>query len=210
MVAGGRAASIPRRDRRAERREATRAEILVAAWGLVHERGLAELSLRDLGERVGMRAQSLYSYFESKHAIYDAMFEEGNRELLRRMEAARDSGADAEDRFRRAASTMIDFALEDPERSQLLFLRSLPGFQPSPAAYEPAVQVLQIARDGLAELGVTRPELLDLWTASVSGLTQQQLADEPGGHRWRKLLDDLIDMYLAFARPPAPRKRGTR
>ena len=31
-----------------------------------------------------MRAQSLYSYFPSKHAIYDAMFAQGNRELLDR------------------------------------------------------------------------------------------------------------------------------
>ena len=40
--------------------------------------------MRDLGARVGMRAQSLYSYFPSKHAIFDAMFAEANRELLRR------------------------------------------------------------------------------------------------------------------------------
>ena len=37
-------------------------------------KGLAEFTLRDLAERVGMRAPSLYTHFESKHAIYDAMF----------------------------------------------------------------------------------------------------------------------------------------
>ena len=34
--------------------------------------------------RVGMRAPSLYSYFDSKHAIYDAMFLQGNLDLLAR------------------------------------------------------------------------------------------------------------------------------
>jgi AcrR family transcriptional regulator len=64
------------------RREATKAEILDAAWDLVGEQGLAALSLRDLAARVGMRAPSLYQYFDSKHAIYDAMFGQGAREAL--------------------------------------------------------------------------------------------------------------------------------
>jgi AcrR family transcriptional regulator len=65
---------IPKRDRIAERREATRAEILEAAWQLAQEKGLVEFTLRDLAERVGMRAPSLYTHFASKNAIYDAMF----------------------------------------------------------------------------------------------------------------------------------------
>ena len=70
------------RDRRAERFEATRREILDVAWELVRADGLGALSMRDLGARVGLRAQSLYVYFPSKHAIYDAMFADANRELL--------------------------------------------------------------------------------------------------------------------------------
>ena len=72
----------PAPDRRTQRREATKAEILDAAWALVREHGLAALSLRDLAARVGMRAPSLYQYFASKHAIYDAMFEQGTRQAL--------------------------------------------------------------------------------------------------------------------------------
>src|SRR5207253_10226190 len=75
----------PLRDRRAERYTATRREILDAAWELVRAGGLASLTMRDLGTRVGMRAQSLYAYFPSKYAICDAMFDESNRELLRRL-----------------------------------------------------------------------------------------------------------------------------
>ena len=43
--------------------------------------------MRDLGEAVGMRAQSVYSYFPSKDAIYDAMFRQGYEEFLAWMAA---------------------------------------------------------------------------------------------------------------------------
>jgi AcrR family transcriptional regulator len=190
----------PIRDRKAERRSVTRAEILAAAWDIAHEEGLSELSLRELGVRVGMRAQSLYSYFDSKHAIYDAMFRAANEELLLRMQAVSAMDGSPDDRFRRRTRAFIDFATADPARAQLLFVRSLPGFEPTPEAYAPAVQVLDLARDALGAMGVTDNELVDIWTATVSGLIQQQLANDPGGDRWVRLLDDVIEMYLAFAR----------
>ena len=34
-----------------------------------------------------MRQPSLYEYFDSKHALYDAMFADGNRQLLERLDA---------------------------------------------------------------------------------------------------------------------------
>ena len=75
----------PARDRRAERRDSTRAEILEAAWELCRTQGLAGLSLRDVARKIGMRPPSLYWYFDSKQAIYDAMFAQGNRQLLERL-----------------------------------------------------------------------------------------------------------------------------
>ena len=45
-----------------------------AAWEFAGQKGIAEFTLRDLAERVGMRRPSLYTHFASKNAIYDAMF----------------------------------------------------------------------------------------------------------------------------------------
>src|SRR6478736_1437306 len=64
----------PNRDRVAERRAATRQEIIDAAWDVARELGLAQLTLRDIAGRVGMKAPSLYSHVDSKNGIYDAMF----------------------------------------------------------------------------------------------------------------------------------------
>ena len=57
-----------------KRRESARQEILAAAWEAAHEHGLGALTLRDVAARVGMRAPSLYWHFDSKTALYDAMF----------------------------------------------------------------------------------------------------------------------------------------
>jgi len=185
----------PMRDRRAERREATRAEILDAAWELVRAEGLAALSLRDLARKVGMQAPSLYGYFDSKHAIYDAMFLQGNLELLARYEAL-PSIDDPVQEFRASAQMFVGFTVEDPARAQLMFMRSIPGFEPSAESYEVAVRIVELSRKRFKNLGVTRAEEFDLWTALISGLSFQQIANEPGTERWVRLVDEAVDMFL--------------
>src|ERR1700712_1526999 len=79
-------------DRRAERHHATRTRILDAAWVLARARGLAGWSLRDIADEVGMRTPSLYVYFDSKNALYDAMFADGYAALMARIEATSRQG----------------------------------------------------------------------------------------------------------------------
>ena len=54
---------LPKRNRLAERREATRLEILDAAWETARRDSLAGLTLREVAEHVGMQPSSLYSHF---------------------------------------------------------------------------------------------------------------------------------------------------
>ena len=186
----------PTRDRRAERREATRAEILEAARELMRENGVAGLSLRDLGQKVGMRAQSLYSYFDSKDALYDALFAEGFRQYLDVRRAIPPTGDPRSD-FRAVCRLYLDFCLEDPARYQLLFQRTIPGFAPSPESYAPSVEGLELTRQLLVEAGGNDPADLDLFTALTTGLIDQQISNDPGGDRWYRLLDDVLDMFFA-------------
>jgi AcrR family transcriptional regulator len=196
------------RDRRAERHEATRAEILAAAWELVRAEGLAALTLRDLAAKVGMRPPSLYSYFASKNAIYDAMFLQGNLELLRRCESAPELGKPV-DALRWCARTFVEFGIEDPARAQLLFLRTIPGFEPSAETYAVAKQVLALSTAQLERIGIPA-RFMDLWTGVVSGLMWQQIANEPGGGRWARLVDDAVDMFLAHVKRKERQSRARR
>ncbi len=183
------------RDRRAERREAVTAEILEAAWEVARSEGLAGLSLRDIARRIGMRPPSLYWYFDSKRAIYDAMFMQGNQELLARISRQR-WPQDPKALLRLCARAFVEFSMEDVERYQLLFQRTIPNFEPSPESYSVAMQVFEAMRDRLAAAGLTGAAAFDIWTALVSGLSAQQIANDPGGSRWLSLVDDVVDMYL--------------
>jgi AcrR family transcriptional regulator len=187
---------MPIRDRRSERREATRAEILDTAWELVREQGLGGLNLRDLAPRVGMRAPSLYEYFASKHAIYDAMFAQGYRQFSAAM--AEVDALSGEDGLRAVARRSMAFMVEEPARYQLLFHRTIPGFTPSPESYAESVQVLQAARAWFDRNGYGVAGALDLFTSLIGGLAGQQIANDPGGDHWVGLVDAAVDMFLAY------------
>ena len=186
----------PNRDRQTERREATRQEILAAAWATAREHGLAQVTLREVADRVGMRAPSLYSHFESKNAIYDAMFGQAWSEFLESARAA-DTPAPRTPRsaLRRYARLFFEFAVADLARHQLMNQRTIPGFVPSEESYAPAVAVIALLRERLASYGIGRDQDVDLYTAIVGGLVDGHLANDPGGDRYARLLDRAIDMY---------------
>jgi AcrR family transcriptional regulator len=185
------------RDRRAERHAATRDEIIAAAWQQAREHGLAGLSLRDVARAVGMRPPSVYSYFESKAAIYDAMFAEGNAALLEHvLSIPRDD--DPRVTLRRAAKGFMHFCMQDTARAQLLFQRTVPDFEPSAESYAMAVEALDDTRALLRSVGARRKGDVDVWTAMVSGLVTQQISNDPDGTRWTDRCDDAVDMFLAW------------
>ena len=182
-------------DKVALRREARAASIVEAAWSLAREHGIAGVSLHALARDVGMRQPSLYEYFDSKHALYDAMFADGNQQLLDRLVALKLP------RQPRAAlktylAAFTAFALEDPARYELLFQRHIPGFAPSPQSYEIAAEVLGRAVVLMNEAGITRQGDIDCVVAMSAGLIEAQLSNDPGGNRWTRHLNRLVDLLV--------------
>ncbi len=186
------------------RRQAVREEILAAAWGLAREVGLADLTLRDLARRVGMQPPSLYTHFASKHAIYDAMYGQAWAALEAH---AREQERSLSEHPRTAATQVarifFDFATADLARHQLMNQRTIPGFEPTPETYAVAVRVLEHAVRTLTRLGATERDDIDIYTALLSGLADQQLANDPGGDRFGRLLERAVDMWADAAGIPA-------
>lgn len=180
----------------AERRSATRAEIVTAAWAVAREQGVAQLTLREVAERVGMRAPSLYTHFDSKHAIYDAMFGQGWTAYLEACRELRPTlPPHPRARLRAIAHQFFDYSVADPTWFQLLNQRPVPGFEPSADSYAPSVAVIELLTEELSDIGITDPGAIDLWVATIGGLVDAQLANDPGGDRYQRLLDRAVEMY---------------
>ncbi len=165
------------------------------AWRLAALDGIGGFSLHGLARELGILQPSLYEYFDSKLALYDAMFADGNRRLLERLDAL-----DLPDDPRRALKVMmrsfVDFAVEDIPRQALLFARPIPGFEPSPGAYAPAVEVLDRTKQLVRAAGMRTQGDIDCFIAMVGGVIAAQNSNDPGGNRWARHLDRLIDLYL--------------
>lgn len=93
------------------------------------------------------------------------------------------------------ARVFFDFAIAFPARHQLMNLRTIPDFAPSPEAYAPSVAVMDDFVHRMACHGVHEQDDIDLFVAIVSGMVDAQLANDPSGRRWSRLLDRAVDMY---------------
>jgi AcrR family transcriptional regulator len=202
-------------DTRAMRRDATRARILDAAWELACRDGLAAITLREVARRVGMRAPSLYTYFGSKNAMYDAMYAEGARQLAETL-AGRPQADDPRETLRGRMRLFTGFCIADPVRYQLLLERPVPDFAPTPESFQITVAALAGTRADLEAAGVAGEPALDVFRALITGLVTLQVANDPGGDRWIRLQDDAFDMFFAHyadgtrgAAPPAGEDEGT-
>ncbi len=200
---------LPNRDRRAERRDATRQEILGAAWDIAHQRGIGAITLREVAARVGMRPPSLYSHLESKNALYDAMFAQGWSDWIAALDAA-DSPTEPRRALLAGAETFFGFAAADVARYQLMNQRTVPDYSPSDAAYAASLEAYDRMRARMRAVGVAEQEDLDLFTAMLNGFVGQHLANDPAGDRWRRQLPRLVDMYCDEVGLPGPRLRRKR
>jgi AcrR family transcriptional regulator len=206
-------------DRRQRRRQETIEEVLDIAAGIMAEQGVAGLSIGEIARRMGIRPPSLYVYFPSKHALYDALFARGARAVLAAMEATialpLASSATLEEILLDRAEAFVRWSLQHAPYSQLLFWRPVPGFTPSPQAYEPAVRLLELAEEQFAQLqrrGLIRADLpagqihRD-WTILISGVVSQQLSNTPQESfeqgRFTAALPGLVSMFARYYQPPA-------
>jgi len=174
-------------DRRARRRAETLEEIMDISLQVMSEQGVAGLSLSAVARRLGVRPPSLYKYFPSRNAVYDALFRRGQQAYL---EAVRQGAAGHEPGMAAMAASLeagARWVMANQTLAQLLFWRPVPGFVPSPQAYEPALAVHAHFAE-LTRAAIDRGELhpdaaseegLALGSALIAGLLSQQLANEP-------------------------------
>jgi AcrR family transcriptional regulator len=211
------AATVGRRQRR---RQETIEEVLSIAAQIMAEQGAAGLSIGEVARRMGIRPPSLYVYFPSKEALYDALFARGAQAVLATMqawEAAHPvaSASTLEEILLDQAEVMVRWSLQHAPYAQLLFWRPVPGFTPSPQAYEPAVRMVRRAEEqfeqlqgrGLLRADLPAAQILRDWTILTSGVISQQLSNAPHESfeegRFTTALPGLVSMFARYYEPSA-------
>ncbi|MCX2966135.1 TetR/AcrR family transcriptional regulator [Gordonia aquimaris] len=187
-------------DKRATRRQ----QIVDAAWEVANESGLGAVTLHEVARRVGMRQPSLYSYVSSKLDLFDVMFAEAYEHLLARIDSLPATGS-AREQLLRLSQTIVDYVVENPPRQQLLFQRTIPGFEPSEASYRRAELLVRRTQSLLVAAGATDPAQLDAYTAVIAGIGAQQIANDPGGTRWTRHVETMVGLVVDHF----PRERAT-
>jgi AcrR family transcriptional regulator len=202
------AADEPGPDRRQRRRRQTIAEILEVALEVMGEEGVGGLSLSEVARRMDIQPPSLYKYFSSKLAVYDALFADGVRQQKAAVEAAIEGVEPGLPALRAGTAGLVRWSVEHPVLAQLLFWRPVPGFEPSAEAFAPAVEVMDDARQAIQDTvdrGQLHPDAasdrgLALFTCLASGVISQQLANEPdagfAAGRFTTLTPEIVDMFV--------------
>ena len=195
------------------RRAAVMAQALDHAVELMTTEGVGALTVSEVARRMGIRGPSLYKYFPSRHAMFDALFARGLAEELAAVGTAVDGVPRGVPRIRAGGAASVAWAVENPALAQLLHWRPVPGFEPSPEALAPSIDDMAEVRTEFAEavrLGqLTRAadseDAVRLYTVVLSGLISQQLANQPGGPYaegvFSRLTDAAIDQFLSAYTP---------
>ena len=195
--------------RRRRQRDAIIEDILTIARQMMRKDGVAALSFNAIARTLGIQPPSLYTYFESKNAIYDELFRRGFLEFGRWIDARPDQDGPLRANLESVMRTYMRFAQENPDLYQLMFQRPVPDFVPSEASMATSLGVLDDARDQFEtmlaseQLATHLPyeEARDLFIAFQHGLTELHLANNPelpvGEGRFGKLIPQAVQMILA-------------
>ncbi len=194
--------------RRTARRAETIDRALDIAVTIMTESGVGGLTLSEVARRLGIRQPSLYKYFASLHAMYDALFARGLAESEAAVLVAAEREPPGVTRIRAGARAIVRWAVDNPALAQLLFWRPVPGFAPTAETFAASVAQMRWVRSEFAaavragELAAAADsdDAVRLHTVVLSGLISQQLANEPGASyadgAFSRLTDTALDLFF--------------
>jgi AcrR family transcriptional regulator len=109
-------------DRRPYHHGNLRTALLDQAQQTVRERGVEQLSLRDLARQIGVSHGAPRRHFADRRALLDALAQAGFERLGSELRAAVDAAGDGfEERLRATAAAYVQFATEDADLLELMF-----------------------------------------------------------------------------------------
>ncbi len=148
------------------------------AWALLAERGLADLSLSELGRRLDTSAGHLSYYFGSKSGLLLELFRWSEDELAEQREVVLQSDDSAEERLHRLCTLNFPRAAGDPR--WLLWVELWPRVMHEPALREAQLEYRR---------GVARRDRPGARRADSGRRPARATSDRPGGRLERRPTD---------------------
>jgi AcrR family transcriptional regulator len=204
-----------RPDRRARRRQETIREILDIARDVMTEEGVNGLSLAEVARRLGVKPPSLYKYFPSLMAIYDALFLEGQRENLEVIRNGMQGVEPGLNALIAGLDASGQWGLDNRALAELLFWRPVPSFTPSPEAFAVSMEMVELQRGALGDAvakgelgpGANDESAIYLVSTLIAGALGQAIANEPelpwGEGRFSSWFPTLMRLLPAAFPPEA-------
>ena len=173
------------RRRREREKEDLRRAILDAAGSLFLEHGYEGLSMRQIAERIGYSATTIYRYYEDKDDLLFAIVHEGFLRFGGQLTKAAQSSGDPRERLAALGHAYIEFGLRNPVYYRLMFMQRFDFlFESRAEQQEPMVDSFAVLRGAVEQAmraGVLRqgdPETTGvvIWSV-VHGITSLAIAD---------------------------------
>ncbi|SDH18880.1 transcriptional regulator, TetR family [Lentzea fradiae] len=185
-----------------ETRARTRQQVLEAAAGILERDGVQAVSTRSVAAAAGIRAASLYQFFEDKDGLLDALavhafdlYLAGKDTLPRTADPVAD--------LRLGWDAHVAFGLAHPALYLLMFTPARPGRRP-PAGDRARVRLLGFL-DRVAEAGRLRvpPAVAaELMTAAAIGVTLRLVsAEDPDTGLSARMRDTVIGSVVTDVAP---------
>jgi AcrR family transcriptional regulator len=169
--------------------------IIRIAWEQIARSGAANLSLRAISRELGVTAPAIYHYFPSRDDLITALIIEAFDSFGAAQARARDTVSRTDPRGQLAvlSEDYRNWALDHPQRYQLIFGAPIAGYEPNPdrlapsgvRAIRPLVEVVATVHEagGLLTGDIPIPSPDREWSVEV----------------WRAILGDIPEVCLAVA-----------
>ena len=220
---------MPKTPRRPEEIEAEKQRILGEALKIITESGYQALTMRGLGQRLGMAAKTIYNYFQNKDEVYLQVATKEFGTLYGELLEGYRSSEDPSERLRAMTKRLLAFGVSHPSRYDLMFSPHAPmyrDFFDSPSedmamrGLGGALRVRDLVVRVIEEIAQSSDELTEeetalhamRWLTGVHGILSlhnsrilSYLHDRP-----ESALKRLAELHLRGFEPEAMKRSGGR
>jgi AcrR family transcriptional regulator len=187
-----------------------RTALLARAERTVRERGVQDLSLRELARELGVSHGAPRRHFPDRQALLDALAEAGFARLGAELQSAVDAaGEDFQARLRATAAAYVRFATRDAALLELMFAgkhreqQSGPLREAAERAFSVMMELIEQGQaDGVLEHGEPYRVGLVLF-ATMQGIAALVTGGMVQAEQLDELLADAIAQFLRASRAPA-------